>query len=158
MLRNFWPQEKIATWEAVLFLDGLEQNGNDSTVSLISLSPDAHVYWNKGQFALKPISASADSKTLTVQFFWQAKQSVVMPKTNLATIPLSTRDLDRYGNNALYDGSQNNYPKIESGQLFEITTDNLEVRPLPGIALLENVMVSPASYGYGWRSRCGRRL
>jgi hypothetical protein len=116
------------------FPDGLEQNGNDSTANLISLS---HVYWNKGQFALKPISVSADSKTLTVQFFWQAKRSVVMPKINLATIPLSTRDLDRYRNNALYDGRQINCPKIESGQLFEITTDNPEVRPLPSIALLE---------------------
>jgi hypothetical protein len=62
MLRNFWPQEKIATWEALLFPDGFEQSGDDSPINLICLSLEVHTYWNKGEFALKPISVSADSK------------------------------------------------------------------------------------------------
>ena len=81
--------------------DGLEQPGKESAINSISLSPSPHTYWNKGEFALKPISISADKKSLTVQFFWQVKQYLVMPKINLTTIPISTRDLDEYEDNCL---------------------------------------------------------
>jgi hypothetical protein len=57
-----------------------------------------------------------------------------MPKINLITIQLSTRDLDCHGNNTLFDGRDH---RIKSGQLFGTTTDNPEIRPFPSVALLE---------------------
>jgi hypothetical protein len=57
-----------------------------------------------------------------------------MPKINLTTIPPSIRDFDCQENNTLFDERDH---RIIPGQLFEITTDNPEIRPLPSIALLE---------------------
>jgi len=134
MLSSFWSLEKIAVWEELIFPNGLEQNGMESAINLICLAPTVHAYWNQGQFALKPISVSLDKKTLTVQFFWQARQSPSMQRMNLTTIPLSTRDLDGYQENCLIDLRRD---VIVSGRIFEITTDDPEERPLPSIELLE---------------------
>ena len=134
MLRNFWTLEKIAVWQGLIFPHGPEQDGMESAISLVCLAPHVHAYWNQGQFALKPISVSLDKKTLTVQFFWQVRQSLSLQKMNLTTIPLSTRDLDGYQNNCLIDSRAN---VIVSGRIFEITTDDPEERPLPSIELLE---------------------
>jgi hypothetical protein len=137
MLRNFWPEEKITAWEATVFPDGPEERGLETARNMITLSRDAHDLWNKGAFALKPISVSEDNTTLTIQFFWQAKQPLVMPVINLTTIPLSTRDLERNDETRLIDCRQFEYRHIKSGDLFELTTDDPEARPLPSMALLE---------------------
>lgn len=73
MLRNFWPEEKITTWKAAIFPDGPEERGLETARNMITLSADAHILWNEGAFALKPVSVSEDNITLTIQFFWQAK-------------------------------------------------------------------------------------
>jgi hypothetical protein len=137
MLRNFWPKEKITAWEATVFPDGPEEHGLETTRNMITLSRDAHDLWNKGAFAFKPISVSEDNTTLTIQFFWQAKQPLVMPVTNLTTIPLSTRDLEGNDKTRLIDCRQSEIRCIKSGDLFELTTDDPEARPLPSMALLE---------------------
>jgi hypothetical protein len=69
MLKNFWPNEKVAAWEAELFPNGMHERGLETTRNLITLSKDTQHYWNKEAFALKPISMSDDNTTLTVQFF-----------------------------------------------------------------------------------------
>ena len=104
---------------------------------MITLSADAHILWNEGAFALKPISVSEDNTTLTIQFFWQAKHPLVMPTINLTTIPLSTRNLESNDETRLIDCRQSEDRRIKSGDLFELTTDDPEARPLPSMALLE---------------------
>lgn len=134
MLRNFWPEEKITTWEEAIFVHGTEECGLETSRNMITLSRDAHMAWNEGAFALKPISVSEDNATLTIQFFWQTKHPLVMPTINLTTVPLSTRNLDSNDGARLYHQSDR---RIKSGDLFELTTDDPEERPLPSIALLE---------------------
>ncbi|KAF4627020.1 hypothetical protein G7Y89_g11137 [Cudoniella acicularis] len=137
MLRNFWSKEKIAAWEAAVFPDGPEERGLETARNLITLSADAHILWNKGAFALKPISLSEDNATLTIQFFWQVRQPLVMPTINLTTTPLSTRDLESNGKTRLANCRQPEVRIIKSGDLFELTTDDPETKPLPSMALLE---------------------
>jgi hypothetical protein len=137
MLRNFWSEEKIATWEAVVFPDGPEERGIETARNMITLSSDAHILWNEGAFALKPISVSEDNTILTIQFFWQVKQPLVMPTTNLTTIPLSTANLESNDDTRLIDCRQSEDRRIKSGDIFELKTDDPEARPLPSMALLE---------------------
>jgi hypothetical protein len=137
MLRNFWPEEKISTWKAAVFPDGLEEHGVETTRNMITLSADAHILWNDGAFALKPISISEDNTTLTIQFFWQAKQPLFERTINLTTIPLSTRNLESNDETRLIDCRHSEDRRIKSGDLFELTTDDPEARPLPSMALLE---------------------
>jgi hypothetical protein len=142
-LKNFWPVEKVAAWEAELFPNGMHEIGIERVYNLITLSPVAHSYWNRGAFALKPISVDDNNTTLKVQFFWQKKQNNTQATMSLLTTPFSTKDLDQnegafdFGNTRLTDirGPQPCY--IKSGDIFELKTDNAEARPLPSFALLE---------------------
>ena len=137
MLRNLWPDERIITWEAAIFRDSLEEHGLETARNLITLSSDVNRLWNNGVFALKPISVTEDNTKLTIQFFWQARQPLVLPTINLTTIPLSIENLDSNDGNRLIDMSQSGDRRIKSGDLFELTTDDPEARALPSIALLE---------------------
>jgi hypothetical protein len=71
-LKNFWPLEKIAAWEAELFPQGLSEIGAHRVSNLLTLSLDTRVICGEGAFALKPISHNAT--TLKVQLLWQKKQ------------------------------------------------------------------------------------
>jgi hypothetical protein len=78
---------------------------------------------------------------LKIQFFWQAKHPDMSAKstTSLLKEPLTTRDRSQYR-----PGSELNHPAIsshprfiKSRDIFEITTDNEDQRPLPSMKLLE---------------------
>jgi hypothetical protein len=141
LLRTFWPKEKVAAWEAELFPIGIHEMGIERVYNLITLSPTAHRYWNRGAFALKPISMSDDNTTLKVQFFWQKKQKDTQATMSLLTSPLSTKDLNcnegafDYGISQLFDLRRQKL--IKSGEFFELKTDNAIERPLPSFQLLE---------------------
>lgn len=60
-----------------------------------------------------------------------------MPTISLTTIPLSTRNLESNDETRLIDCRQSEDRRIKSGDLFELTTDDPEARPLPSMALLE---------------------
>jgi hypothetical protein len=132
-LRNFWPEEKVAVWQAQLFPQGLSGVGAEERVdNRITLSKDAHEAWNKGAFALKPISE--DGATLTVQFFWQKRQTDARPPMSLTTIPHSTENLDAFDKDFILT-RQRQY--IRSGNIFELNTNDPVRMPLPSFALLE---------------------
>lgn len=137
MLKNFWPEEKVTAWEAELFPNGTHEKGLDTARNLITFSKDAHDYWNKGVFALKPISVSDDNTTLTIQFFWQAKHQDIQPTMSLLTTPLSTKDLDSNNGACLADFRGPQVRRVKSGDIFELKTDDVEARPLPSFTLLE---------------------
>jgi hypothetical protein len=142
-LKIFWPEEKVAAWEAELFPGGIDEIGIERVCNIITLSRDAHTFWNRGAFALKPISVDNDNTTLKVQFFWQKKQKDTQATMSLLTTPFSTEDLDQnegafdYGITRLTDirGPQPCY--IKSGDFFELQTDDAMARPLPSFKLLE---------------------
>jgi hypothetical protein len=139
-LKNFWPKEKVVAWEAELFPGGLSKSGGERVDNLITLSKVAHIQWNRGAFALKPISVDDNNTTLKVQFFWQKKQNDTQATMSLLTTPFSTKDLDRnegafdYGNTMLYN---NRGERIKSGDFIELKTDDAAERPLPSFMLLE---------------------
>ena len=141
-LKNFWPEEKVAAWEAELFPRGIDEMGLDRAYNLITLSAGAHKAWDRGAFALKPISVSNDNTTLKIQFFWQKKQNDIQATAmSLLTTPFSTKDLDR--NEGAYDHgfyrlvNISTLEPIKSGQFFELQTDDPIQRPLPSFQLLE---------------------
>jgi HNH endonuclease len=72
----FWPEEKVAAWTAQLFPQGINEMGVERVYNLIILSKDAHDCWNRGAFALKPISMNEDKTTPKIQFFWQKKKTL----------------------------------------------------------------------------------
>ena len=143
-LKNFWPQEKIAAWEAELFPAGISECGEEKVYNLITLSTTAHRLWAQGAFALKPISELADKTTLKVQFFWQKKQEA-QTAMNLLTMPFSTAELiqntDTVAGGAAMlireDGGVENISAIRSGDYFTLQTDDPETKPLPSFTLLE---------------------
>jgi len=139
-LKNFWPREKVTAWEAELFPEGISGIGIESVHNRITFSPSAHDYWNRGAFALKPISMSDDNTTLKVQFFWQKKQTDTQAAMSLLTTPFSTEDLDQ--NEGAFDTGivrlfNCRDKRIQSGDFFELKTDNAIARPLPSFQLLE---------------------
>jgi hypothetical protein len=138
-LKNFWPREKVTAWEAELFPGGISGIGIESVHNRITFSPSAHDYWNRGAFALKPISMSDDNTTLKVQFFWQKKQNSTQAIIELSDTPFATKDLDH--NEGAFNGSVRLFnckeERIQSGDFFDLKTNNPMDRPLPSFQLLE---------------------
>jgi hypothetical protein len=138
-LKNFWPKEKVAAWEAELFPAGICEIGIERVYNLITLSRDAHDMWGRGAFALKPISESDDKMTLEVQFFWQEKQKDTQQTMSLLTTPSSTKGLDQ--NIGAFGGpawlSRKDQKDIRSGDYFKLQIDDPETKPLPSFQLLE---------------------
>jgi hypothetical protein len=136
----FWPEEKVAAWTAEIFPQGINEIGVERVDNLITLSKDAHNSWNRGAFALKPISINEDKTTLKIQFFWQKKQNT-QATMSLLTTPFSTESLNQnegafeHGTIGLFD--LNKRRLIESGDIFELRTDDAIARPLPSFRLLE---------------------
>jgi hypothetical protein len=138
-LRAFWSEEKVTAWEAKLFPQGICEKGNEEVYNLILLAPTVHEVWGQGLFALKPISESDDKKTLKVQFFWQEKQRGPLSRMSLMNTPISTEGLQQTtgahgGHTWLFD---KNGKKIQSGDCFELQTDDPIQKPLPNFELLE---------------------
>ena len=98
------------------------------------MAPTLHTIWGRGLFALKPISESDDKKTLTVQFLWQQQQKGRFPSMSLTTTPISTEGLKQSAGVWLFD---KNGKKIQSGDFFELQTDDPIQKPLPNFELLE---------------------
>ncbi len=134
----FWPQEKITTWKAKIFPNGISNQGQEEVYNLISLGPHIHRMWGQGLFALKPISESDDKKKLTVQFFWQTKQEDSLPDISLTIQPHSTKGLEQsmtaHGPIWLHNKDKE---IIRSGDIFELNTDDPITKPLPSFELLE---------------------
>ena len=139
-LSLFWPEHKVLQWKQEVFSSGLGQFGAVTVANLITLSCNAHVMWNRGAFAIKPISINDDQTTLKVQFFWQQKKDSTTV-VNLLDAPESTKDLTRnqgafeHGITSLFNFQTR--ALIKSGDVFELRTDNPLQRPLPSFALLE---------------------
>ena len=93
--KNFWSEEKVATWEATPFLRGPSQSGDGKVDNLMVLSRNALTQWNRGEFALKPLSICDNNTTLKGQFLWQGKQNDIQATMSLLTEPYSIKDLDQ---------------------------------------------------------------
>jgi hypothetical protein len=138
-LRVYWSKDQIKIWKNELSSE-LNGNGTETSKNLICLSLEAHILWNVGQFALQPNTLSADKKTLTMTFYWQAKlEGDANGHVNLLTQPKSTRGLDRPTEmrTFLYRISDNTPIMLKPGDTFTLTTDDPVNRPLPSFELLQ---------------------
>jgi hypothetical protein len=73
-LQYFWPEKKVMEWHESIFQVRKNLRGEDTIditlpgddnnpANLITLSRDAHAFWNDGKFALKPLELLEDQKT-----------------------------------------------------------------------------------------------
>jgi hypothetical protein len=121
----------INKWKKVVFT----KQKTEVCENLITLSPSAHAYWTKALFALKPLSVTADGKSMDVQLFW------LRAYKRLQTIPLMTRPelpdglKGSVGNVKLFNHLTDQ--KLCSGDIITLQTDDPENKPLPSKDLLE---------------------
>jgi hypothetical protein len=136
-LNIFWNKDQVNKWKNKIFPNGV---GVESCFNLISLSASAHVMWNKGLFALKPLKLSRNQKTLTVQFFWQVPANYEIDSTvDLLTETASSVGLDTVGDGYFLARPRNDLSisRICSGETFTFTTKDPKNQPLPSMELLE---------------------
>jgi hypothetical protein len=132
VLKVFWSDDRIQKWRDAIFPDRRDQ-GLETCYNLLCLSPDAHAYWTKACFVLKPIKLSDDRKRLDVKFYWTPKYDR-SPKSIL-TAPQSSEGSDSRPKKKLL-----HFPTdrpICSGDTISLTTDDPVTQPLPHWALLE---------------------
>jgi hypothetical protein len=100
--------------------------------------------WNRGLFALKPLKLANDRK-LVVQFFWQPQYDHKLgDRVDLLKEPLSSEGLslirgeDDELDHCLIRREKDESPRdIQSGDIFTLTTDDPDIRPLPSWELME---------------------
>jgi hypothetical protein len=129
-LRLFWSEERVNAWYDAVFPRGTEACHN-----LICLCPNAHKYWEKAHFALKPIGLSDDKKRLDIQFFWLAKGNRTSQVAILQRPPLPVQ-LDQGPNMTMLLNVQTKQI-ICSGDQISLETDDPVAHPLPDLKLLE---------------------
>jgi hypothetical protein len=130
-LSSFWPDEIINKWKEAVFT----QQKTEVCENLITLSPNAHAYWTKALFALKPLDPATDGKSMDVQLFWlrpYKRQSLI----RLVTRPELPNNLEGSVDNVkLFDHLTDQ--KLCSGDIFTLRTDDPKIRPLPSKEILE---------------------
>jgi hypothetical protein len=143
-LRVFWDDDHVDKWRNKIFPDPQHPDtGVESCFNLICLAGNAHTHWNNGRFALKPLKLSDNKEELTVQFFWQPQYNHrSIDRVDLLMKPLSSKDLDLVEKEEKFSfltrvSEDRSIRKIESGDIFTLTTDDPGSRPLPSLELLE---------------------
>ncbi|CAK7228553.1 hypothetical protein SBRCBS47491_006944 [Sporothrix bragantina] len=135
---TFWGEETKEKWKA-LFRD---KNITESPKNLISLAKHMHLMWDKGFFALKPLSVSAPGQQpeLVVQFHWLKRHRTrPAPKdlheydTAITAMSGGDTDILRWG--APLVAHRRSGVRIQTGQLFTIRADTPE--QLPSFELLQ---------------------
>jgi hypothetical protein len=127
----FWPESVIEDWKR----DVSGAFYTEHCANRITLSADAHAYWVRCLFALKPIALSQDQKYLELEFHWL--RSVPRSDTVLLTNKPSLQEsLDGSVDNAvLFDPSTNS--RVLSGRKIWLETDDPVNRLLPSVRLLQ---------------------
>jgi HNH endonuclease len=130
-LRIFWSKERVDAWYNAIFSNPAK---TEVCQNLLSLSPNAHAYWERAYFALKPMRISDDKKRLDIQFFWLSSNPHVPGVTILQAPSLSAPD---HGPNLARLFNHETITQICSGDEISLETDDPVSRPLPNFRLLE---------------------
>lgn len=148
-LRSFWSIERITRWQAAIFTE----RRTEVCENLMTMCPNAHAYWGKAYFALKPILLSDDHKKLQVKFYWLRKyEPPAAPPAAPAPAPparpapprglVVVNDVPNLPNNLrgvnnvkLLDVKSDKV--IRSGKMIEFTTDDPVKNPLPSKDILD---------------------
>jgi len=137
ILKVFWSDDRIQKWRNVIFpYQDSPDKGIETCHNLLCLSPDAHAYWTKAYFVLKPIKLSDDEKRLDVKFYWTPKYDYPSKsKVDILITPQSSEGSDSRAKIMLFHFPTNR--QICSGDTISLTTDDPVTRPLPRWELLE---------------------
>ncbi|OAL69989.1 hypothetical protein A7D00_6028 [Trichophyton violaceum] len=129
LLKNLWAQ-RIGKWE------GRFKNGTEFVENEVSFSPSLHRYHAKGLFALQPIEATSDGRSLKLGFYWLNKRQVERSKemVDLMDIPALAHDF-RPKDIAICSSRDEHI--IRSGEVIELITKDPEKLPLPDWHILE---------------------
>ncbi|KAL9113725.1 MAG: hypothetical protein Q9227_002170 [Pyrenula ochraceoflavens] len=130
-LEMFWTAERIEKWKK-----SLKVNATEIVENLICLSPNAHMYWTKACFALKPLKISDDHKRLDIQFFWLPTNRYERAKAIMDQPALLASSTDR-GPNSVKLFNNINERKLRTGDKITLETDDTDKYPLPSFELLE---------------------
>ncbi|KAB8276194.1 hypothetical protein BDV30DRAFT_236028 [Aspergillus minisclerotigenes] len=135
ILYAFWTEERINAWKKEV----LGPDGTETCSNLMCMANVAHKLWEKGRFALKPLSLSEDQKVLTVQFYWLPTNSgsKKMPAIETpAPFPgnLSSSTVNGQPSAKLYNIATD--AKLCSGHIITFKTDDPVGHPLPSMELL----------------------
>lgn len=121
---------KINAWKKAVEQGSLTQRCDN----IITTSPNAHVYWDAGLYALKPIEISDDQKTMNVQLFWLP---VVSPEEVMTTPPVLPSGVDTPpGRNVKFFDCVT-CEVIVSGHTFTFSTDDPTTKPLSSWDMIE---------------------
>jgi hypothetical protein len=132
LLSLFWPRDKINSWKAKVFSG---EEGPDTCRNMICLEPTAHRLWTKGLFAFKPVKTSDDPSVLSLLFVWQPKYDHRKDDhIDIMDKPKSCKGLTGSSDWWLYLGSSK---RVETGDIFQIRSDNIDTHPLPDFEILE---------------------
>jgi hypothetical protein len=133
----FWGRERTAELKEILYgphdarRTSINQLGN-----LITLSPSAHSYWNKGFFALKHISGGGYEKTteMVLELEWLPDHLEPGRKGVRLDQPVQNTSAPFLENHGLFN--LRTRQAINSGYQFTLTTTNTEASPLPDERLI----------------------
>lgn len=141
LLDLFWESDKIKRWKNKIFLDsGYPNTGVEACSNLICLSPNAHLMWSHGIFALKPLELTDNDTRFVVRFFWQPRPDHNFEDfVDLVKEPPRSDNLNSIGKDFWLcclnnDGTCKN---IQSGQTFSLHTNDPTNQPLPSWDLIE---------------------
>ena len=98
------------------------------------LALSVHKYWEKGYFALKPISLSDDKKSLEIQFFWLTKRN--RGDTTILQRPILSGE-PKKGPNMTILMNCDTEKAICSGDQISLRTNDPKKYPQPNFQLLE---------------------
>ncbi|KAJ9261872.1 hypothetical protein DTO195F2_3860 [Paecilomyces variotii] len=141
LLSAFFDPKKLERWRSEIFRDPTNPSKlSDGCFNMICINPLAHELWNRGFFALRPISLSEDKKTLIIEFHWQPRPKHTKFDTiDVLQCPGSSKDLESVDDNVLAtrigDSTQTRF--IRTGDRFELRTEDPLTHPLPSWDLLE---------------------
>ncbi|KLJ06167.1 hypothetical protein EMPG_10407 [Blastomyces silverae] len=128
LIKNFWTERSEK-------LRNILKDGTELVENMLTFTPTVHSFHSAGLFALQPVDASHDGKSLKLKFYWlqqrESHSSTMVKITDLPEFPndVKLEDINMYSSK---DGHL-----IQSGEVIELTTSDPEKYPLPNWDLLE---------------------
>ena len=132
VLRQFWSQDRVDAWYNAIFSSDLR---TEVVFNLMCFCPNAHKYYKRAFFALKPMEISNNKKTLKVEFYWLPCYSH-SNEVDILHTPSIPEHLDGKTRGVGLWNIQTN-KRIRSGDVIYFKTSDPENLPLPDFKLLE---------------------
>jgi hypothetical protein len=137
-LREFFPSTADVWVDAAQAIVDGQDDPTLQCENLICLTPEAHSYWNRGYFALKPVGDVSNTE-LKLQFFWQMPQISRDSRrpnfTHILRRPGSSRNAHAAGDGIWLNRTP--FEPLTSGDVVTLKTSEPTVWPLPPRELLE---------------------